>query len=144
MTDTSLVAWLTEKLDDAERVANAALWAGDERWLVLPGQEKPFHRPWQVIDGTYEEGLVKVEPHAADDEGVARFIAANDPVQRLAEVDVKRQILALHAENIHHECEACNERQGGDYPCQTIRLVALPFADRAGYRADWEPSEVTA
>jgi hypothetical protein len=28
---------------------------------------------------------------------------------------------------------------GADWPCLTLRLLALPYADRPGYREEWRP-----
>lgn len=39
-------------------------------------------------------------------------------------------------------CKTCGsgeEKYPADWPCATIRLVALPFSDRPGYREEWRP-----
>jgi Family of unknown function (DUF6221) len=61
--------------------------------------------------------------------------------QWLAEVDAKRRILELHAENVHRECQLCGEREGGDWPCRTVRLLTLALADRSGYRDEWRVAD---
>jgi hypothetical protein len=30
-------------------------------------------------------------------------------------------------------------RHGKDFPCPTLRLLALPYGDRPGYRDEWRP-----
>ncbi len=62
----------------------------------------------------------------------------------LAEVDAERRILDLHAEP--HECPEWDRALGetctgyyGDEGCPTLRLLALPFADRPGYQEEWKP-----
>jgi hypothetical protein len=76
---------------------------------------------------------------------------------RLAECDAKRRIIDLHEEGEENElrhghweghgsnehwirdepndCPVCDEYE----PCLTLRLLALPYADRPGYRAEWKP-----
>ncbi|MFI2664862.1 DUF6221 family protein [Micromonospora carbonacea] len=50
-----------------------------------------------------------------------------DPDRELAELDAKRRVLDLYEElNEPHLYEA-------------IRLLALPHADRPGYREEWRP-----
>lgn len=53
----------------------------------------------------------------------------------LAEIEAKRQILELHD---HDTVDFCTwELKGG--LCSTLRLLALPYADRSGYRDEWRP-----
>jgi hypothetical protein len=52
----------------------------------------------------------------------------------LAECDAKRRIMALDI------CLACDvEMQDCDHRRETLRLLALPYADRLGYREEWRP-----
>lgn len=121
-----LIAYLGARWAEEEATAKAARWAGDERWAVLAGQEQPFRRPWQVVDATYEEGLVVVQPHAADDEGVAKHVALWEPLRILAEVDVKRRML----EWLHPV-----DRTG--MAGILLRTLAVPYADRDDFRPEW-------
>jgi hypothetical protein len=118
-----LIAFYQARLDEAEEKAHAALWAGDERWEVLPGQEEPFHRPWQVVDGTYEEGLVWVKPHAADELGVAEHIALQQPLNVLADIAAKRAVLDGFS------WEAGETR--------AITALVQPFASHPDFRPEW-------
>jgi hypothetical protein len=139
-----LIAFLRARLDDEERLAKAALWAGDERWQVLPGQEQPFRRPWQVIDATYEEGLIQVRAHAADDEGVSRFIAHNDPVRRLAEVEAKRRILDRYEHLRQPSPDADSTAMGrwgvlmNEYDLRILPALAQPYATHPEFRPEWK------
>jgi hypothetical protein len=58
----------------------------------------------------------------------------------LVEVDVKRRILEAHAEHpdphVAGFCRTCGKTDG---PCETKRLMALPYADRPGYKDEWRP-----
>lgn len=56
----------------------------------------------------------------------------------LRELDAKRKIIAEH--DVYSR--PLGERmdcQSYDFPCTTLRLLALPYADRPGYRDDWRP-----
>jgi hypothetical protein len=110
MTD-DLITWLRAQLDEDERVARA--------WLPLGN------------------------PTAADREHIAR----HDPARVLAEVDAKRRILDEHKTYDVHSGFGCGicafngwdkviEPEGW---CTTVRLLALPYADRLGYRSEWAP-----
>lgn len=64
-----------------------------------------------------------------------------------AECDAKRQIIALHRPEHAKDWTSCNVCHSGwsseldpaDWPCDTIKLMALPMADRRGYREEWAP-----
>ena len=56
--------------------------------------------------------------------GVDIFVS---PTRWQAEVDAKRQIIE------HHEQDA------EPFPCRTMRLLALPYSSREGYREEWRP-----
>lgn len=80
--------------------------------------------------------------------GDAAYIATHDPARVLREIDAKRQLLALHepgeTEYVDGDvCMVCEDLDVGDegpfYPCKTLRLLALPYADRPGYQDDWRP-----
>lgn len=68
------------------------------------------------------------------------FICA-DPARMHAEVEAKRRILAEHriedtgADVMPRACRRC----GSFGNCLTVRLLALPYADRPGYREEWRP-----
>jgi hypothetical protein len=61
--------------------------------------------------------------------------------ERLARIAADRQILALHSGS----AALCSWSQDGndthyrDDPCETLRLLALPYADQPGYREEWRP-----
>lgn len=131
-----LVQWLRAQLDEDEQIARAAT-AG----------------PWaQSGIGEYGWGVSFSAPGAgveADDSDQGRadadHIAAWDPARVLREIDAKRQLLDLHApgetEYVDGDvCMACDVRGSAPfYPCKTLRLLALPHADRPGYQESWRP-----
>jgi hypothetical protein len=136
-----LVQWLRAQLDTDERIARAAT-AG----------------PWLVDCETYAEALIAGdgttviaggrwggEASAFESTEDALHIAAHDPARVLREIEAKRRILDLHSlvgtlqtgariETVV-SCPICRV-----WPCSTVRLLALPYADRPGYRAEWAPT----
>lgn len=64
----------------------------------------------------------------------------------LAECEAKRRIVELH-DSFYGVCQACigSPPRVGDvvkpalWPCTTLRLLALPFADHPDYREEWRP-----
>lgn len=124
MTDTDeLVGWLRAQLDEDERVAReagyrASAWPlGDTWWL-----EGVEHN----VVGAEEAYCY---PHNA------AHIARWDPARVLAEVDAKRRIIE------DAEFWMWNDDRGGPDPmsASALRLLALPYADRPGYREQWRP-----
>ncbi len=71
----------------------------------------------------------------------------------LAECDARRRIVELHqSEDVDGRlpdgeeitlpcCVVCRDSNGmrEEEPCQTLRLLALPYADSPGYREEWRP-----
>lgn len=129
-----LVEWLRAQLDEDEQICRATLWdddasLGSGRWIAYDrGPRDGFREArWVVIDGA-DEGVMDSRPQAADDEAVARHIAEWDPARVLREIDAKRRIL----DTLHEE--------GGDRMfADVFRLLALPYADRPGYRKERRP-----
>jgi hypothetical protein len=61
----------------------------------------------------------------------------------LRELGAKRQMVKLHerlpAGAFCVTCDAPSGVPGRDHGCTTLRLLALPYADRPGYRDEWRP-----
>lgn len=72
----------------------------------------------------------------------------------LREIDAKRQLVKRHSsavlragggaqyydtQTVCRSCEPDHQFPEGSWPCPTLRLLALPYADRPGYREDWRP-----
>jgi hypothetical protein len=63
----------------------------------------------------------------------------------LAECATKRQIIELHGLNDGTDwpvCLVCCDSAGYEaelYPCATLRLLAVPYADHPDYRQEWRP-----
>lgn len=60
-----------------------------------------------------------------------------NPARVLAECEAKRQIVELHHSRLPHDttCRDCQRT----WPCQTLRLLALPYADHEAFRDEWRP-----
>lgn len=145
-----LVRWLGEQLDQDERIAQAATlgpWVqsgiGEYGWTV------DFGRPGAGVETEdSEQGLADAD-----------FIAAHNPARVLRELGAKRQTLALYTGALE-EREALRARmrkvidsdpnefrrlhaQESDLIetarrlAPVVRLLALPYADRPGYRKEW-------
>lgn len=154
-----LVEWLRAQLDEDERIARAA---GGRDWMLLsvPRFSTPGD-PGEVEIGDQLVALPTPE--------VAQHIAAHDPARVLREIDAKRQLLDAHNGDCSPACRrdhtfsgSCGLRSmgpveeidgmpwvrnedGRQVPAPpvttewTLRLLALPYADRPGYREEWRP-----
>jgi hypothetical protein len=139
-----LVEWLRAQLDEDERIARAACWdEQSDAWTVRPPREK--YERYTVVD-YLDDGVVVVTPENADADGVGQHVARHDPARVLREIDAKRKLLDLHQEKLEQgyssdHCAECGfgETSQSYYPCATLRLLALPYADRPGYREEWRP-----
>ncbi|WP_432091049.1 DUF6221 family protein [Streptomyces sp. NRRL F-5630] len=121
-----LIAFLRARLDEDEAAARAA----------KPG-------PWSADGGAVygihpTDGVVDYSESAA-------HIARHDPARVLAEVEVKRALLELHHEvedpqEMQDFCAACDVTGTyPEYPCRTLRLLALPYSSHPGYDESWRP-----
>lgn len=116
-------------------------------------------RPPEALSG-YWGAIVDFKPEWEDPRVASplpqfEHAARHDPARVLREVDAKRQLLALHepSRNVGADsneddssafvvcCGLCQVGvvQDGDWPCETLRLLALPYSDRPGYREEWRP-----
>lgn len=109
-----LVVWLRAQLDEDERIARAATqgeWVWSREFVTPPGYH---HRT-----------VGPLEP------GDAAYIAAWDPARVLREIEAKRRIVDRYAWLREHG------DTGGT--AWVLPLLALPYADRPGYREEWRP-----
>lgn len=142
----TIVEFLTACYDDFERVAKAAM-------MGTAHADKPDGIADWYVSGLGEDNVhaggfsLAIGPFGGIGEA-AEHMAMHDPTFVLADLAAKRQILAFH--KIHHAWIVTapdhDERpviecfeDGSDWPCNTVRLLALPFADRPGYDEAWRP-----
>jgi hypothetical protein len=162
-----LVAFLRARLTDDERAAKAAPdgpWGVAEArqegpWTVL-GAFTP-HERFNTASDT-REITVRREQIAGADLGAggvrtraaAEHIARHDPARVLADVEAKRELVKLHGravlragggaqyfdtETVCRSCEPNYQFRELSWPCTTLRLLALPYADHPDYRDEWRP-----
>jgi len=140
-----LVTWLRTQLDeDASRAHN------------LDGRRAPS--PWQAKGDGYGAYVEAADGTIIEERGggmymaVATHIAHWDPARVLAEVDAKRRILdEIVPEANGLDSSVDLDRRIGirdqtvEPYCsdQLVRLLALPYADRPGYRDEWRPGTAT-
>lgn len=141
-----LITWLRAQLDEDERLAREA--PGPDWHRAIEREGKPGY--WRGIKAE----LVTLRPDRPSDSlsvgaDVARcadyrpaeHIARWDPARVLADIEAKRRILDAY--------EQAYQVEWGDDPMQAhgeqimiervIELIALPYADRDGYREEWRP-----
>lgn len=125
-----LTTWLLEQIAEDERVARDA-WYDGQRWI--PEEEA-------VIAADQGSDPVLFLERKRDAKHAARW----SPAHVLAECEGKRRIIEAHSaelmdvvDGVEHWTDCADCRQGP--PCHTLRLLALPFADRPGYREEWRP-----
>lgn len=124
---SELVEFLRARLDDDEERARFVQREQGDRPQYEP---EPWRLSWHD-----EYDLLCIEPSRA-----------------LAEVDAKRRIIDQHpllpaAEQLTgrptYGCETCHEH--ADYgiapegECETLKLLALPYAGHKDYREEWRP-----
>lgn len=165
---SDLASWLLEQIAEDERLATAAKNIGDGRWQTdCPLRLFPEEsiEPWYVNHDHADDVRIEGDSITIYDEGghnhdQAEHIASWDPARVLAECDAKRRIIDLHNSLVvklalspfdpetglprpqEYEvlCDVCG--WATDDPtsaCQTVRLLALPYADREGYQESWRP-----
>jgi len=140
------VTWLRAQLDDDERIARA----------VPDHRQRNGELHWQEISPDSQPGLVGDQcgnvVTLGGPGGTSRWhgehIARHDPARVLAEVDAKRRIL----DEVADEATGLDMQVDGEFRVgsrdekaepylgdKLVRLLALPYADRPGYRHEWKP-----
>lgn len=139
-----LAVWLLEQIAEDEASARAAT-AGP--WTV---DNPRYVESIRADDGTTVIGGGRWGGEASvfDQDADALHITRWDPTRVLAECDAKREIIKLsayHLEAWRHQ-EANPERvqfidveARGRHSDRTLKLMALPYVDREGYREEWRP-----
>ncbi|MEU5496199.1 DUF6221 family protein [Streptomyces griseofuscus] len=140
-----LVRWLGEQLDVDEQVAREA--------TPGPWQNAPTNRHHATASGRSEEAVFASPPdtgatvvaitgeaverrHLVDAEHIARW----DPARVLREIDAKRQLLSRYEAMAADVLVATGvEAILSEYRRVILPGLALPYADRPGYREEWRP-----
>jgi len=125
MTD-DIAQWLGARLDEDERIARAAHvpnWSTDGRRGVYYGVE----------DSWMTDALTTAD---------ADHIAAHDPARVLREIDAKRQLVERHERAMENRRAHPEDLASAGALLAlhgAVKLLALPYADRPGYREEWRP-----
>lgn len=122
-----LVQFLRARLDEDEGVAQSALE------LAPPGSSA--RTKWNTMPHGRRTSEFGIHPEAM------LHSAMHGPVRVLAEVEAKRRIIAAHERRPMPKGEGadCAHCWGAVWPCPTLRLLALPYADHRDYRQEWRP-----
>lgn len=124
---SEVIEFVRARLHDRKRVA-LAVPERRRSWSEEGGSVIAGHLTDDVVDWVY-------------DEGAAEHIALNDPASVLRDVEADRRIVELHT-NDHGACRVCwrvtaRSSVREDYPCATVRLLALRFDQHPDYQQEW-------
>lgn len=115
-----LIEFLRAQLDDEERVTQAEIDAAER---AFPAAEFDVEYGWSRRATFRANGAF----------GTSTAPGAPTPKERLAEVDAKRRILDDCARYADVEGHAVTD----GLSARTVAALALPYADRRGYRDEW-------
>ena len=147
-TPGDLADFLTARYDEAQARAKAGD-VGHGQWTATEHADDG----WLILD-EHGDLVANVRPERSWDGGTAAYIAANDPARRLADIKLKRAILAEHAHDDACSwpdrtkprgfgCSICDwDRdygQGDGGWCATVRQLGTEFAEHPAYRPEWRP-----
>jgi len=118
---SDLAAWLLECIAEDERVARIA-----GRYVMEWGATE-----FEVGGGPYR-AVCESSDYGSDP---LEHIARHDPARVLAECASKRRLVELHAGV--DPCDGHDPITLASEPCDTLRLLALPYRDRPGWRDEW-------
>ena len=143
-----LVAFLRARLDEREARALAAAGTTEGRWT----QDDPHRAPGRIVDD-YGDFVTYDEMAPSQEQG--EFIADNDPAFVLADVAAKRRLIAGHGpgrvvdesngrwasdpDSWDPPWTKCTGHEWEAYPCELLRLLALPYAGHPEYDEAWRP-----
>jgi hypothetical protein len=149
-----LVTWLVALVAEDERLAREAIQETTGRWTVRSTD-------WGGGRLYVEDDCGAMILHARyPNDPQYPHIARWDPARVAIECESKRQMIQLHcriwlepgAEEFNDAhltrepmpvCAECRPegmfRRATSWPCRTLKALALPYADRPGYREQWKP-----
>jgi hypothetical protein len=149
-----LVQWLGEQLDEDERIAREAASKAAAEYAAADRRANTFEPPYDGTHWTNDYDHVFVlDPRPGRTRkvliadcgdgafGLTPHIARHDPSHVLREIDAKRRILAEVYPEVAKAEEMIQDEwhSGGDTDGDLLRLLALPYVNRPGYREEWRP-----
>ena len=131
---TDLVAFLNARLDQDERCLPGYF---PSPWST-PVDRSQLDKPLGDVDGGYllqgSDGVIVAERVRGN---AIAHLRRYHPARMRAEIEAKRRIIAIHGAG----ADPCDAHDGSfeTIPCDTLLLLALPYADDPDYREEWRP-----
>lgn len=141
-----LVTWLRVQLDEDEQTARDAKGEAPTEtgvWTLVDNREHRAGAHIKVVDPLGYEVTENWEVNSRPWDTLPH-IARHDPARVLREVEAKRRILDEIVPLIDQmDAQIESEWGSGLGPTgesdRLVKLLALPYADRPGYREEWRP-----
>jgi hypothetical protein len=118
----TLAEWLLAQLDEDERVARGAV-----RWSEGAAE-------WASVGEPDYEHIARHDPARVLAEVAAKRLQIEQTFRYEAKIDGEWGCCHTSGEIRSGACEATPVNE-----IEMLRLLALPYADRPGYRQDWAP-----
>lgn len=135
-----LVKFLRARLDEDEELRRGARTWTDRDWQVITS---PRDDRVTVMD---EANVIAwTELDGEPGQRIAAHIVRYDPARTRIDIEAKRLIIAAHHRS-GATCPRCSlGTEDGQVvfeldPCDTLRLLALPYRDHPDYQPAWVPS----
>lgn len=125
-----LIAFLKAQLDEDEASARQA-----------PGPTWEHRQIRDEVGGeivVFEDYIAVADPDRNTvvlsdvDDDVRPFVLRHDPARVLRDVEAKRRLLQRAESDLADD-------QWDEAAQETVKVLALPYADREGYREEWRP-----
>ncbi|WP_328436853.1 DUF6221 family protein [Streptomyces sp. NBC_00444] len=132
-----LVQWLRAQLDKDREIAIAAKRQIGDDWDI---GDEPYG--FILSDGDTVAYYEEAGGHSAMCRAAAVHAAEHDPARVLREIDTKRRMIDTFTSRYEASNASSTSTATGAHwvmLADTLRLLALPYAGRPGYRAEWRP-----
>lgn len=136
----TIIEFLTARLDEDEERARRATQGVWKIWgMAVMADQDGTSSADTAVDVAH---TVMADEHGKPRTFDAQHIARHDPARVLAEVEAKRRIVSLHHEPVSWQPGRDPSCSSIDYAedstdCETLRALALPYADHPDYREEW-------
>lgn len=130
MTAPDLPAFLLARLAEDEAVALAAIEDDGGSDEGFSGQYDAMVRAPSGI-GIAQGGF---------GEPAARLVATfAHPARVLADVKATRRLVTMHgpSDERNRWCDYCKGTEHAEFPCETVRILAQPYADHPDFDPSW-------
>ena len=136
---TDLVEFLTARLTEDEEAAKHV----SQPYRLYVSNEGRLAEPLTDDEGNYvqwADGDDRMPNH------ITNWSLIYDPARVLREVEAKQRIIQVHhgqlveatnADGVERSGRWCAECDYETFPCRTLRLLALPYADHPDYQQEW-------